>query len=115
MVVHKQKQALEREMWWALLAEFGANLPRFQVPVTVQFEFHFPDRRGRDIQNYEHPGLYDGLVNNLVIRDDGPRWMTREPSTFVVDGTRQTVIRIRPRTPSDAQTATNVIGKEVNE
>jgi hypothetical protein len=94
---HKQGRELEQQVW-AAVCEAAHSLPmtRFRVPVVVSLEFHLPDNRRRDIQNLVHPGLIDALVNMAIIVDDSAAWMSLELSS-VVDGTRQTVIRIRER------------------
>jgi Holliday junction resolvase RusA-like endonuclease len=93
---YKQGDDLQQEVWAALIQAYPAPLPSFKVPVLVELEFHFPDNRPRDVQNYEHPGLYDALVTLGVIVDDSAVWMSKS-TTSVVDGRRATTIRIREK------------------
>lgn len=40
------------------------------APVHLWVEFHFPDRRGRDLDNIEIKGAIDGLVDAGILPDD---------------------------------------------
>jgi Holliday junction resolvase RusA-like endonuclease len=91
---------LRQQIWAALVVGYATPLPSFKVPVVVEIEFHFPDKRRRDVQNYEHPGLYDALVILSVIVDDSAAWISKS-TTSVVDGRRATTIRIREKETSD--------------
>ena len=96
-VRHKQGQLLKEEIWAAFIAAYRIPPTRlfcFGNPVVVSVEFHFRDHRRRDLQNYCHPGLFDALKNLGIIVDDSAEWMSLELSS-VIDGTTQTVIRIR--------------------
>ena len=97
---HRQGEELRREIWAALAGcqypHPNTPTPSFTVPVLVEIELHFPDKRRRDVQNYIHPGLLDALVALGVIVDDSAVWMALTVSA-VVDGRRATIIRIRER------------------
>lgn len=109
----KQIQAMRRQAWYdpwhnwfagryAMLRRKARAAVTFgKQKVQVEITFHFPDERNRDtVQNYAgYPPLMDALTNKHtgIIHDDGRKWcrLVVNPDA-VIDGTRQTVIRITP-------------------
>ena len=52
-------------------------------PVHLTITFGFPDKRGRDLDNYEIKGAIDGMVDAGLISDDRStvlRAVTRKPA-----------------------------------
>jgi hypothetical protein len=88
----------------------GPCVPTIRGPVVVEIEFHFPDRRRRDTLNYAAfpplmdsltPPNYHGIRHNKqglgLIEDDSADVCEVRILPPIVDGTRQTVIRIARR------------------
>ena len=79
---------------WALKARRRAHMrelalytcvdcPAIPGPVHLTVTFAFPDRRNRDLDNYEIKGAIDGAVDAGVITDDRStvlRAVTRRPA-----------------------------------
>jgi hypothetical protein len=127
---HWATQHKLREWWYLLVKEFFSTRrypERLKGPVDIEIEFHFPDNRLRDVQNLiGFPPLWDVLTPEKVnpprriktgkraghvtrgtvklglgiIEEDNHKAMRIIPADPVIDGTRQTVIRIWSREES---------------
>jgi hypothetical protein len=99
--LHWSRQRRIFANWYELVAFHPKRRewPKLKGRVTVEVQFHFPDRRVRDTQNLiGFPPLFDALINKGggigVIEDDRSDKMSLQVPAPIVDGTRRTVIRI---------------------
>jgi len=68
----KKRAAMRRDFGNLALAkrlEVGVMEP----PVSVRVTFDFPDKRRRDLDNFEIKGLIDGIVDGGLLPDDDAR------------------------------------------
>lgn len=71
--LHYRSRAKKKEYWEALIAkECLAQRITPMGKVSATFEFYFPDKRRRDLDNYGFAAKFclDGLVNAGVLKDD---------------------------------------------
>jgi len=82
--------------WEAMMSSVLAHCVKHVGPVEVEIELHFPDKRERDTLNYTaFPPLMDSLKRAGLIEDDNSQICRVVNADPIIDGTRQTVIRIR--------------------
>lgn len=71
--LHFRSRAKKKEYWEALIEkECLAQHIKPMGRVSATFEFYFPDKRRRDLDNYGFAAKFclDGLVNAGVLKDD---------------------------------------------
>lgn len=67
---HWSLTAANRSLMRTMAGIEGRRLAQVAGPVHLVAEFEFPDRRVRDLDNFEIKGAIDGLVDARVLPDD---------------------------------------------